>query len=77
MGWGSLFFYKDIPAQWKLASLQFTPQVLDLYHKKAQAIFAKLLVTRSEKTKNVSQAEQQPYGCTKHHWETIGIPKNA
>lgn len=39
MGWGS-FFYEDIPAQWKFASLQFTPQVLDLYHKEVQAIFA-------------------------------------
>lgn len=27
--------------------------------------------------KTVSQAEQQPYGTTKRHWETIGIPKNA
>lgn len=26
-------FYEDIPAQWKFASLQFTPQVLDLYYK--------------------------------------------
>lgn len=35
------FFYEDIPAQWKRTSLYFTPQVPDLYHKEAQAIFAK------------------------------------
>lgn len=32
---------------------------------------------RSKKTNTVSQAEQQAHGTTKHHWETIGIPKNA
>lgn len=36
-----LFFYEDSLAQWKFTSLEFTSQVLDLYHKAAQAIFAK------------------------------------
>lgn len=37
----------------------------------------KIASIKSKKTKIVSQAEQQPHGTTKHHWETIGIPKNA